>query len=188
MRRIAVGILASMLVLAIAAAPAAAQKKEALKARGYFGVGGGLALPVGDYADAFKTGWDADVFGGVTTKGGLWGVRADLMWAQNNLKAGLNGHERLAGLNADLVITPGHRPADWHPYFLAGIGVYNGKESAAGVTGSDTKLAVNAGAGIQIHTGHRMDVFLEGRFVTIRTSGSALNFVPFNVGFRWGGI
>jgi hypothetical protein len=110
------------------------------------------------------------------------------MWAQNNRKAGLNGHERLAGLNADLVITPGHRPSDWHPYLLGGVGVYNAKESASGVTGSETKFAANGGAGIQIHTGHRTDVFLEGRFVTIRSSGGSLNFLPVTLGFRWGGI
>ena len=184
MRRIAVGLMGSALMLALMAAPAVAQGANHRHA--YIGVGGGLALPVGDFADGFKTGWDFDVLAGVTTRGGIWGGRADLMWAQNNLKGGLNGHERLLGLNGDVVITPGHRPANWHPYLLAGIGVYNGKES--GTTGSSTKFAFNGGVGVQIHTGHRTDVFVEGRLIWVRTSGGGTNFIPINFGFRWGGI
>jgi opacity protein-like surface antigen len=186
MRRIAVGLMGPALMLALMAAPAAAQRANHHHA--YIGIGGGLALPTGDYADAFKTGWNLDALAGFTTRGGIWGGRVDLMWAQNNLKLGLNGHERLLGLNGDIVLTPGHRPANWHPYLLAGIGVYNGKETATGVSGSETKFAFNGGAGVQIHTGHRSDVFLEGRFVSVRISGNALNFVPITVGFRWGGV
>jgi opacity protein-like surface antigen len=178
---VAMGVLHSALV-----APAVAQKKD-ISARGYFGVGGGFAVPVGNYGDLAKTGWLANLIGGFTTKGGIFGGRADAMWAQNSLK-GESGRERLVGLNVDVVLTPGHRPANWHPYFLAGVGVYNGKDTSPAVTGSDTKLAINAGAGVQLHTGHRTDVFLEGRFLTIRTAGTPLNLVPITLGLRWGGI
>ena len=169
-----------------AAAPLSAQKAD-IKARGYVGIGGGLAVPVGDYADLAKTGWVGDVFGGFTTKGGIFGGRLDAMWAQNGFDL-LDGHERLLGLNADVVLTPGHRPANVHPYFLAGIGFFNGKSTASGVTGSDTKFAFNTGVGVQVHTGHRTDVFFEGRFISVRTEGSALNFLPLVIGLRWGGI
>ena len=186
MRRMAVGLLGFTLVLVASATPLAAQKAD-IKARGYFGLGGGLSIPVGDYADVTKTGWVGDVFGGFTTKGGLVGGRLDAMWAQNSNKSG-DGHTRLLGANADVVITPGRRPMKVHPYFLAGLGVYNGKSTQTGASGSSTKFAINGGAGVQVHTGHRMDVFLEGRFVTIRTSGTATNFVPIFLGLRWGGI
>jgi len=186
MKRPTLAILAMAILLGVAATRAEAQKKD-IKARGYFGVGGGLAIPVGDYGDVAKTGWLANAIGGFTSKGGIVGARADVMWAQNSLK-GEDGHERLLGVNADVVLTPGHRPAQWHPYFMGGVGVYNGKDTSPGVSGSATKLAINAGAGVQIHTGHRTDFFVEGRFLTIRTSGSPLNLIPITFGLRWGGI
>ena len=190
MKRLALSILGSGILLLGTAVSAAAQTKAVkrdVSTRGYFGVGGGLAVPVGDYGDIAKTGFVANAIGGFTTKGGIWGARADIMWAQNSLKAE-DGHERLLGLNLDAVITPGHRPANAHPYFLAGLGVYNGKDTNPAVSGSSTKLAINAGAGLQVHTGHRTDVFIEGRFITVRTSGTALNFIPIVLGIRWGGV
>jgi outer membrane protein with beta-barrel domain len=185
MRRAALGFVAFWVTLAATAAPVTAQKKD-IKARGYLGIGGGLAIPVGNYGDEAKTGWLANLIGGFTTKGGIFGGRADLMWAQNGI-VNAAGHERLLGLNADLVLTPGHRPANFHPYFLAGVGVFNARQSTTGVTGSETKLAINTGVGVQIHTGHRTDVFLEGRFISIRAN-SALNLIPITLGLRWGGI
>ena len=185
MRRRALGLTVFGLLVTAAASSLAAQGTT-MRAR-YFGIGGGASIPLGDYGDATKTGWVADVFGGFTTKGGLLGGRLDVMWAQNG-NSDDDGHTRLLGANADLVITPGHRPANLHPYFLAGLGVYNGKDTHTGVSGSSTKLALNGGAGLQVHTGHRMDVFFEARFVTVRTSGHALNFLPLVVGLRWGGV
>jgi hypothetical protein len=186
MKRLARAILGLGILVAAAASTAEAQKKD-ISVRGYFGVGGGFAFPLGDFHDAAKTGWLANAIGGFTTRNGIWGARADIMWAQNSFKA-VPGHERLLGANVDAVITPGHRPANAHPYFLAGVGVYNAKDTSPSVSGSDTKLAINAGAGLQVHTGHRTDVFIEGRYLTIRTSGSALNLIPITFGIRWGGI
>jgi len=186
MNRLTLAVLTTGILVSVSATPAVAQKKD-ISARGYFGVGGGLAVPVGDYGNVAKTGWLLDAIGGFTTKRGIVGARADLMWAQNGLKAE-DGHERLLGVNADIVLTPGHRPSQWHPYFMGGVGLYNGKDTSPGVSGSATKLAINAGAGLQVHTGHRTDIFVEGRFLTIRTAGSPLNLIPITFGIRWGGI
>jgi opacity protein-like surface antigen len=82
------------------------------------------------------------------------------------------------------VITPGHRPAGFHPYFLAGVGGYH--VTSTGGSG-ETRLALNGGAGVQFHLGHQSDLFVEGRYLTIRT-GQAVNLIPVTFGFRWGGI
>src|SRR5262245_37491163 len=141
MKRLVLVILGSGILFCSAASTAEAQKKD-ISARGYFGVGGGFGFPVGDFHDVAKTGWLANAIGGFTTRNGIWGARADIMWAQNSFKA-VPGHERLLGANVDAVVTPGHRPANWHPYFLAGVGVYNGKDTGPTASGSDTKLAIN---------------------------------------------
>lgn len=188
MSRFVAGVVASTLLLGITAAPAAAQKQD-IKTRGYFGVGGGVSAPVGDFKDGAKTGFAANLLGGFTTRGGIFGARAALTWAQNGDRI-LDGNHRMIGLDANVVLTPGHRPNNFHPYFLAGAGLYN--VHSGGGTGvashTETKPAFNVGVGLQIHTGHQTDIFVEGRYLNIRTSGNSSSLVPITFGLRWGGI
>lgn len=159
-----------------------AQSNRELRARGYVGVGAGLALPVGNLSDVAKLGWMGQATGGYTSRAGLLGARIDVTYGQNKLKT--TGSFKLVGATGNVVITPGHRPANIHPYFLAGAGLYH--LNSTGGTGV-TKVALNGGGGVQFHLGHRSDLFVEGRFLTIR-SDPATNLIPIVVGFRWGGI
>ena len=179
MRRKLVGLAVTTLLIAAAARPAAAQ------ARGYVGLGGGVNIPIGDFKDFNKTGWLGELIAGVTGKDGMWGGRIDGMYLHNTFKGG-GGATKLFGANADLVVTPGKRPAKVHPYVLGGVGFFNVKND--GVAGSETKFAWNAGAGLQVHTGNKLDVFFEGRFLSISTTGSSIHMIPIAVGLRWGGI
>lgn len=182
MTRIKTGLAAvALLLVAGVATPAAAQ------ARGYVGFGGGVSIPVGDFADAAKLGWLGQVVAGVTGPSGMLGGRIDGTYSQNSLKGTGSGHFSLFGANADIVLTPGKRPAKVHPYFLAGVGFYNSKLSV-GTGNSSTKFAWNGGAGLQIHTGNRMDVYTEARFISVQTSGASTNFIPITIGLRFGGI
>ena len=65
MRRLTAGILVSGLMLTAVSAPLAGQGRR------YFGVGGGLSIPTGDYGNATKLGWVGQLMGGFTTSGGL---------------------------------------------------------------------------------------------------------------------
>jgi hypothetical protein len=161
-------------------------QKQDISVRGYFGIGGGLGIPVGDFGDLAKTGWLGQAIGGFTTRGGVFGARADVSFGQNSMKLAA-GKLQLVGLNTDVVLTPGHRPANFHPYFLAGVGVYNAKPISGAAGSSQTKLALNTGVGVQFHLGHRTDLYVEGRLLSIRTQAST-NLIPLTVGFRWGGI
>ena len=184
MNRSLVAVLATLTCAALAT-PAVAQKKD-ISVRGYFGIGGGLAVPVGDFSEGVKTGWLGQAIGGFTTRGGIFGGRADVSFGQNSLKGG-GGKIQLVGGNVDVVLTPGHRPANFHPYLLAGLGLYNAKPAGGATGSSETKLAINGGLGVQFHLGHRTDLYVEGRFLSIRTQSSS-NLIPLTVGFRWGGI
>ncbi len=188
MKRIGASGLVLGLVTLAAVSQAAGQvpSKADVESRGYFGFGGGLSIPVGDYGDFTKTGWVLQGFGGVTFRDGLIGVRADGMFGQNKDK-GADQHMRLIGANVDLVVTPGRRPMNVHPYLLGGVGFYNAKlVGTPGAPGS-SKFALNAGVGIQVHTGHAMDLYVESRIITVRTA-IRTNFVPLTVGLRFGGI
>jgi hypothetical protein len=183
MRRKLVGLAVTALLITTAAHPAAAQ------ARGYIGFGAGVSIPVGSFADNYKLGWLGQVIAGVTGANGTIGGRIDGMYAANKLK-GATGTTyssttlKLLGVNADLVWTPGQRPAKVHPYLLGGLGFYNSKGGSVG----ETKLAFNLGGGLQIHSGNRMSVFTEARFISIQHKGGSTSFIPISVGLRWGGI
>ncbi len=159
------------------------------QARGYVGFGAGLSLPIGSFKDNYKLGWLGQVIAGVTGANGMIGGRIDGMYAANKLK-GATGTTyssstlKLFGVNADVVWTPGKRPAKVHPYLLGGVGFFNAKGGSA----SSTKLAINGGGGVQIHAGNKMDFYTELRLISVQTSGKSTNFIPISVGLRWGGI
>lgn len=180
------GLTLTALLLAGATSPAAAQ------ARGYVGFGAGVSLPLGDFKDDYKLGWLGQVMGGVTGKSGMIGGRIDGMYTRNSGKGAASGfHVGLFGANADLVVTPGKRPAKVHPYLLAGVGFFNikvGGPSGYTTGNSSTKFAWNAGGGLQIHTGNRMDVFTEVRYISVSTEGGSTHFLPIAIGLRFGGI
>jgi opacity protein-like surface antigen len=189
MRRKLVGLAATALLIAASAQPAAAQ------ARGYIGFGAGVTLPLGSFKDEAKLGWLGQVLGGVTAKDGMWGGRIDGTYGRHSIKGltgGVTGHDALIGFNADVVLTPGKSASKTRPYFLAGVGMYNFKATfSSGTTtgsGSSTKFAFNGGAGLNIHTSGQMAVYVEGRFVSVQTTGGSTNFIPFTVGLRWGGF
>jgi opacity protein-like surface antigen len=179
MRKITGLAVTALLVGAVTATPATAQ------ARGYFGFGAGLSLPTGDFGDGLKTGWLGQVVAGITGASGVIGGRIDGQYVRHSPDVG-TGHFRMIGVNADLVWTPGKRPAKMHPYLLGGVGFYNGKSSGATADG-DTKFAFNLGAGLQVHLKDGMDFFAEGRWISVR-SDPTTNFIPIVLGLRFGGI
>jgi hypothetical protein len=146
-----------------------------------FGLGGGLALPVGDYKNSDDAGWH--VFGKVDVGIPLspLGVRVDGMYAQTSQKSLLGGHTKLAGGTANLV---------WHiptavpalkPYFVGGVGLYNFNPGG----GSETKVAWGGGLGAALALGP-IQGFAEARYITLQLSGRSLKLVPVTVGVSFG--
>jgi outer membrane protein with beta-barrel domain len=179
MRRVT-GLVSLVAVLAFTST-LEAQHRE-LERRGYLGVGGGLGVPSGQFGADANLGWLGQAYAGYTTRGGIFGARLDATFGRNPF--GSLGGFWTAGGTVNAVFTPGHRPAGFHPYLLGGAGAYY--VDASGGTG-ETAVALNGGAGVQFHLGHRSDFYVEGRFLTIRTE-RAVNLFPITLGFRWGGI
>ncbi|MGQ0702294.1 MAG: outer membrane beta-barrel protein [Gemmatimonadales bacterium] len=171
------------LTLGAAAQAMAQPTSQDVERRGYVGVGGGVTFGTGDFGDATKIGWMVHGFGGYTTRGGMWGGRLDASYGQNALE-GDGGNVKTFGATANLVLTPGRRPADFHPYFFAGAGGYRAKQTDLG---GEWAFALQGGAGLQLHLGRRTDIFLEGRWLHLFTDNAA-NIIPVTAGFRWGGI
>jgi hypothetical protein len=145
-------------------------------------VGGGLAIPVGDYKDAGgKTGWAAQIAAGLAH--GMMGGRINATFMRNGFE-GTDEHFRILGAMADFLVSPS-TSGQIAPYFLGGIGFQNGKSSEEGAEGA-TKFAWNAGAGIGVKVGG-LGIYVEGRFLSIRTSGASTNLIPITVGVLLGG-
>ncbi len=178
MKRSVVTLVATGMLTAALAAPAAAQ------ARGYVGFGGGLSLPMGNFGDTYKTGWLGQVIAGITGANGMLGGRIDGMYVKHSVDAGTGPSVKLLGANADVVLSPGSAAAKLRPYLLGGLGFFNVK---SGTGSGDTKFAFNLGGGLTVKAGSRMAVFLEGRYISVQTEGSSTGFIPISIGLRWGG-
>lgn len=182
MKRIVVTLVATGMLTAALAAPAAAQ------ARGYVGFGAGVSLPTGDFGEGVKTGWLGQVIAGITGANGMLGGRIDGMYVRHSFDGTVDGSTTLLGANADVVLSPGSAGAKLRPYVLGGIGFFNGKSKVAGVSSDgETKFAFNLGGGLTVKAGARMAVFLEARYISVRTEGSSTGFIPISIGLRWGG-
>lgn len=173
-------ILAAALLTTLAAAPAVAQ--------GGFTVGfqGGATLPMGDLADAVKTGFG----GGVTlmmrnpsSKVGF-GIEAQLhrhsykeLFGTVDPDVSLNSYGAMARLDF---------AAGNAFYLLGGAGLFRLE-----VTGGDdlpdfgdtsnTNFAVEAGAGFNFGPG----LFIEGKLINIFTEDSNTRMIPLTVGIRF---
>lgn len=74
------------------------------------------------------------------------------------------------------------------PYVLGGLGLYNGKTTAdfgsAEISGSDTNLGLQAGAGVAFQLSG-FSTFAEARLVNIFSDGNSSRFVPIVFGVRF---
>jgi outer membrane protein with beta-barrel domain len=172
---------ASLVVaLGLCATPALhaqAQPTEGIR----FGVGGGLTLPMGTFGDFDKAGWNLVGLIQFPISQSPIHLRFDAMYGQTSHKSPASGNTTLTGATADLLYHLGDRAAKVRPYVLGGLGFYNVDVSGT----SETKLAFGFGGGILFGVG-TMHAFLEGRYMSVQTSGSSTNFLPISVGVMFG--
>ena len=161
-----------------------------------FGVGGGVNVPLSDFGDQAKLGFQGTALVEFAPANLPVGFRVDGTYQQNNFSddVGVDGKFQQIYGTADVMYTFKTAPESRiHPYLIAGGGVYNLKAKVDGVddTGSDTKFGVNGGAGFNMSAGSAT-VFLEARFHNVFTSdddtgASNTNFIPITIGVKFGG-
>jgi hypothetical protein len=181
MNRIARGMIVAGVVASLAAGGAQAQ------ARGYIGFGGGVSIPSGDFADEVGTGWLGQVVAGITGPTGKFGGRINGSYARHSFDTLLDDDPniRFIGVMGDVVFTPGQPEAKLRPYLLGGLGFQNGKDNTATAEG-ETNFAFNFGGGVNIAMG-RMKLFIEGRWLSVRSDPVSANMIPITAGLRFGG-
>ena len=152
-----------------------------------FGIGGGLLMPLGTYKDFDKMGWVAGADATYWLMGAPVGIRADVQYSQTSEKSGVGAHTtKIIGGLAEVVYALGKKADPVRPYLLGGIGYYNVKVSVTGASASESKVGFGGGAGLAFKLGPSgARFFVEGKYVSVSTSGGSTNFLPIRVGVRF---
>ncbi len=145
------------------------------------GVSVGAAIPVGDFADAYKTGYNATVSLGLNSVGSPVGLRIDGMYNSFSEKddLGLPDYRIIAG-TANLVFAlPGQ---GMRPYLIGGAGAYAQKPDVSGADYT-TDFGVNGGIGTSFQLSG-FNTFVEARFHHV-FSEAATQFIPVTFGISF---
>jgi len=162
----------------------------AARAQAQFSIGGGVGIPLGDFDDFAKMGWQGTAAVSFAPANMPIGFQIDGNYGQYSDDSPLDLKSQFIYGTANAVYRFATAPeSTFRPYLIGGGGVYNLKptgDDVIGDPGSETKFGLNAGAGFDIKAGGA-GLFVEGRFHNIFTEGSDTQFIPINVGVRLGG-
>lgn len=178
-----------LVVLAAAAPTAAAERLY---------VGGGLALPVGDYAETDGAGFHVSASVDVPLGPGGLDARLDVLVARTAHDV-VDGNTRTIGGMVGLSYRLPKR-SSVTPYLVAGAGIHNVNGSTCIATGfqpcslysnGETKPSFGGGGGVTLDVG-RLGLFFEGRVIVVKTSRLALSgpsttLVPLTIGVSFPG-
>lgn len=204
MNRTSITAAALGLVLSAAAAPLHAQAIVSSPVR--FGIMGGATLPLSDFKDDAKTGWNAGALITIGVPLVPVSFRVDGQWQQLQGKTILgNGPGggtltsrtdfRIIDGTANVVYTFGAAlPTKF--YLIGGLGVYNerAKDQATDITASSTKFGLNGGVGFKFQlTGFA--TFIEARYHNVihgtaigdvnSSNAKSLQFIPITIGITF---
>jgi hypothetical protein len=175
-------LLNALVVAAVSAAGAAPLQAQSAQ----LGLGGGVIIPSGDYSTADKAGWHGLGMVEFSLPASPASIRIDAMYGQTSHNNNVGGNTKVAGGTADLVWHAGVPKAPARFYVLGGLGFYNVKVDVTGIgSASESKFTFDLGAGVSAGMGGAK-FFGEARFISVRTSGGATNFIPLSVGVLFG--
>lgn len=172
--------LAGAAIAAAAFAPVAQAQDMMMNRAVRFGVQGGLSMPMGDFGDAFDTGY--------TIAGTLdWrtprvpvGMRFDVGYSSYSASGASSFDVHMIHGTAAAVITV-PTTSTIRPYLLGGVGIYN--SGCDGCDGS-TDFGLHAGGGLNFNLG-TLDTYAEIRYHSVFTEGSNTNFLPIVFGIKF---
>jgi opacity protein-like surface antigen len=176
-------------LIAAIAAPAALSAQSSDKPIS-LGVSGGLSLPMGDFGEGLSSGFN--VTGHVYFKpASLKSIRlrGDVSFDRFTADGNSDFSFRSLGVAGNVVYDfPTESSSMIKPYVLGGLGLYNGKSTveigSAEVSGSDTNLGIQAGAGVAFQLSG-FSTFAEARLVNIFSDGNSSRYVPIVFGVRF---
>lgn len=174
------------LAVAAAALTAAAATTAHAQSPIKFGLAGGVALPVGDFGDAYGAGYNGTATLAFNAPLIPVGLRVDGMF--NRLNA--NDDASLLGLpdvdvssvNANLTYNLVPLPAA-KVYLIGGAGYYSTKLRDSGFD-AEGNVGYNAGLGVRFGMGTQL--FVEGRYHRVNLDNDGkLDFIPVTIGLMF---
>ncbi len=174
MRRIWIG-------LVVAGVSLAGAQLSAQSARPFtIGIAGGAAIPLGDLADLYNTGYNGTVSLGLSSLGTPLGLRLEGMYNKvfGRDDVGNPPDARIVAGTANLVYgLPG---VGIRPYLIGGAGYYGLKPDVDNLA-SENKLGLNGGIGAMFPLSG-FNTFVEARLHHVFTDVSSTQFVPVTFG------
>lgn len=145
------------------------------------GIAAGAAIPVGDFADAFNTGYNGTIGIGLSSVGTPLGVRFEGMYnkfpGRNDISVNQPDSRIIAG-TANLVYSlPGQ---GIRPYLIGGVGYYSLKLDLPSAE-SVNKFGINGGIGALFPLSG-FNTYVEARFHNVFTDVSSTRFIPVTFG------
>jgi len=175
MRRIWIGLAATAVILTGAQLSAQSPKPVTI------GLAGGAAIPLGDLADLYNTGYNGTVSLGLSSLGTPLGIRFEGMYNKflGRDDVSLNQPDaRVVGGTANLVYgLPGQ---GIRPYLIGGAGYYGLKPDVPNIE-SENKLGLNGGIGAMFPLSG-FNTYIEARLHHVFTDVSSTQFVPVTFG------
>ena len=153
-----------------------------------FGLGGGVTIPVGTYKDSDKIGWHGMGLVQIGVPRSPVDIRVDGMYSRTSYDTTVtlaSGSTKLYGGLVSLVYNVGPKALMARAYVLGGAGAYHVKFESGGASVGTTKFAFGGGGGVSFSLA-AVHAFVEGRWVSVRTSGSSLSFFPVSAGLMFG--
>lgn len=176
MRRIWIGLVLAAVSLTGAELSAQSPKPFSI------GLAGGAAIPVGDLADFYNTGYNGTAFLGLSSLGTPIGIRIEGMYnkffGRDDNGSSHEPDARIAAGTANLVYgLPG---VGIRPYLIGGAGYYSLKPDVPNIE-SENELGLNGGIGAMFPLSG-FNTFIEARLHHVFTDVSSTQFIPVTFG------
>ena len=145
------------------------------------GIAGGAAIPVGDFADSYNTGFNGTVGLGLSSLGSPVGLRLEAMYNKFFGRDDIGPNQpdaRVIAGTANLVYNL--QGQGIRPYLIGGAGYYGAKLDVPNAE-STNKFGLNGGIGAMFPLSG-FNTYVEARYHHMFTDGSATQFIPVTFG------
>lgn len=156
------------------------------------GLGGGLTVPTGDFADGADAGFHVGGFLQYRPGTNPFGIRGELQYHRNAIKNDIfngagapgdfTGHNSILYVGAAGILEFAPPDKDMGYYLIAGVGNYNEKVKVDQLSGdvSKSNIGFSGGGGVSFKVSSAK-LMLEARIHSVKINDTNFNFIPISL-------